>query len=307
MRLDRREMAGDTLSALLEWELTLHLGRRPYERREGGSNHRNGSCPRRFTMKGIGEVEIKVPRERQGTFKTAVSPKGRQYEEALAQDLSMLFLAGLSSRSLAMLSRRLVGRKLSHTEISNANKGLHDAVEKWRTRDLSQEHIQFLFIQPKQQAKDFRPHPRGQNLCQNSHIVRLYHTIAWFYHTFLIRSAAPDVPCAIITQADLEEEVEEPVPKAQPYDNGHLESFHGSLREELLDAELFHTSREAQSKVENWLGWYNGERPHQSLGYATPQECWQAIPPEAPDIYGPPPPPGRLAERSHDRVNPTLS
>lgn len=146
MRLDLREMAGDTLTALMEWELTLHLGRKPYERRAGASNHGNGSYPRRFTMKGMGEVEIKVPRDRQGTFKTAVLTKGRQYEDTLAQDLSMLFLAGLSSRSLAMISRRLLGRKLSHTEVSNANKGLDEAVEKWRTRDLSQEQIQYLFV-----------------------------------------------------------------------------------------------------------------------------------------------------------------
>jgi putative transposase len=100
---------------------------------------------------------------------------------------------------------------------------------------------------------------------------------------------------------------DEPVPKAQPYDNGHLESFNGSLRDELLDAELFHTLVEAQTKVESWLGWYNGERPHQSLGYATPIECWEAAPPGAPDICGPPPPAGRLAERSHVCVIPTLS
>lgn len=146
MRLDFREMAGDTLTAMMEWELTVHLGRKPYERREGESNHRNGSYPRRFTMKGIGEVEIKVPRDRQGTFKTSVLPKGRQYEDTIAQDLSMLYLAGLSSRSLAMISRRLLGRKLSHAEVSNANKGLNKAVEKWRTRDLSQEQIQYLFV-----------------------------------------------------------------------------------------------------------------------------------------------------------------
>jgi transposase InsO family protein len=46
---------------------------------------------------------------------------------------------------------------------------------------------------------------------------------------------------------------DEPVPKAQPYDNGHLESFNGSLRDELLDAELFHSLGEARTKVESWL------------------------------------------------------
>jgi len=55
------------------------------------------------------------------------------------------------------------------------------------------------------------------------------------------------------------------------------------------------------------LVWYNGERPHQGLGYATPRECWEAALPGAPDNCGPPPPAGRLAERSHVGVNPTLS
>ncbi|MFA5111509.1 MAG: IS256 family transposase, partial [Desulfobaccales bacterium] len=143
---DFKEIAGNYLTALMEWELTIHLGRNRYERRLGTSNHRNGSYPRHFTIKGIGEVEVKVPRDRQGTFQTAVLPKGRQYEEAIAHDLSMMFLAGLSTRTLSMLSRRLIGRSLSHTEISQANVELTEAVERWRTRDLSQEQIQYLFV-----------------------------------------------------------------------------------------------------------------------------------------------------------------
>ncbi len=146
MRLDFKEIAGNYLTALMEWELTIHLGRNRYERRQGTSNHRNGSYPRHFTVKGIGEVEVKVPRDRQGTFQTAVLPKSRQYEEAIAHDLSLMFLAGLSTRTLSMLSRRLIGRSLSHTEISQANAELTDAVERWRTRDLSGEQIQYLFV-----------------------------------------------------------------------------------------------------------------------------------------------------------------
>ncbi len=130
MRLDLRGMGGDSVTVLMEWELTIQAGWEDYERLERESNHRNGSGPRPFTLKGIGEVAVKVLRDRQGTFKTAVLPRGRQYEDAVAQELSMLFLAGLSSRSLAMISRRLVGRKLSHTEITNANKGLNEAEDK---------------------------------------------------------------------------------------------------------------------------------------------------------------------------------
>lgn len=146
MRLNLKEIAGNYLTGLMEWELTIHLGRKRYERRQGRVNHRNGSYPRHFTIKGVGEVEVKVPRDRQGSFQTAVLPKSRQYEETLAQDLSMMFLGGLSTRTLSMLSRRLIGRRLSHTEISQATVELTDAVERWRTRDLSQEQIQYLFV-----------------------------------------------------------------------------------------------------------------------------------------------------------------
>ncbi len=45
-----------------------------------------------------------------------------------------------------MISKRLVGRKISHTEISNAAQELTDAVEEWRQRDLSPEPIKYLFI-----------------------------------------------------------------------------------------------------------------------------------------------------------------
>lgn len=97
------------------------------------------------------------------------------------------------------------------------------------------------------------------------------------------------------------------MPQAQPYDNGHLESFNGSLQEELWEAELFHILAEARSKAESWLDWYNGQCPLQSLGYATHQECWRAGPTGAPDIFGPPPPIGRLVNCTHVNVNPTLS
>ncbi|MGD9032499.1 MAG: IS256 family transposase [Desulfobacteraceae bacterium] len=146
MRLDIRKIAGDYLSALMASELSAHLGRGRYERCKVEFNHRNGSYPRKFTIKGIGEVGVKVPRDRNATFKTTVLPSRKQYEEAVGQDLSIMFLAGISTRSLSMISKHLIGRKISHTEISNANKELTEAVERWRSRDLCNEPIKYLFI-----------------------------------------------------------------------------------------------------------------------------------------------------------------
>lgn len=146
IRADVRETVGHYLSELMDGELTHFLGRDPYERCEGQSNHRNGSYGRGFTLKGIGEVSVKVPRDRKGEFKTEVIPRSKQYEDEIRQDLCAMFLAGISTRTLSMMSRRLIGRRISPSEISKASKELTNAVEEWRERDLSGESFKYIIV-----------------------------------------------------------------------------------------------------------------------------------------------------------------
>jgi putative transposase len=146
IRVEIRENVGQYLSKLMDMERTQFLGRERYEHGQGEVNHRNGSYPRNFTLKGIGEVQVEVPRDRKGEFETQVIPRSKRYEDELRQDLSLMFLTGMSTRTLSMMSERLIGRKISASEVSNANKELIGAVEKWRTRDLSGEPIKYVFL-----------------------------------------------------------------------------------------------------------------------------------------------------------------
>ncbi len=146
IRLDIREVVGKYLTEMMNAELTHYLGREPYVRVIGNANHRNGSYGRGFALKGVGEVRVDIPRDRNGEFKTSIIPRSKQYEEEIARDFSILFLAGVSTRSLSMISERLIGRRISPTEISSASSDLNGAVEAWRRRDLSQEPVKYLFI-----------------------------------------------------------------------------------------------------------------------------------------------------------------
>lgn len=137
---------GEYLTNLMKSELTHILGREKYERSKGQINHRNGSYHRDFCIKGIGEVAVKVPRDRKGEYQTQVLPRGRRYENRITEDLSIMYLTGISTRTLSMLSKRLIGRDISHEEVSKANRELTEGVEKWRNRDLSQEKIKYIFI-----------------------------------------------------------------------------------------------------------------------------------------------------------------
>jgi putative transposase len=57
-----------------------------------------------------------------------------------------MFLAGLSTRTMALMSERLIGRRISATEVSKSNKVLIRAVEVWTERDLSEESIKYIII-----------------------------------------------------------------------------------------------------------------------------------------------------------------
>ena len=147
IRYNVRESVGRYLSELMEAELTFYIGRERYERSGGGEvNYRNGGYNRRFTLKGIGAVVVNVPRDRSSKFKTSVLPRSRQYEDQIREDMGLMFLTGVSTRTLSLISHRLLGRSLSHNEVSKANLALTEGVEKWRNRDLSKELVKYMFL-----------------------------------------------------------------------------------------------------------------------------------------------------------------
>ena len=55
-----------------------------------------------------------------------------------------------------------------------------------------------------------------------------------------------------------------------PWENSYSESFNGSLRDELLNGEIFCSLAEVRVLFEAWRRHYNTVRPHSSLGYRPP-------------------------------------
>jgi putative transposase len=55
-----------------------------------------------------------------------------------------------------------------------------------------------------------------------------------------------------------------------PWENGYNERFNGTLRRDVLNAEWFATTRQAQAVISQWLRQYNHVRPHHALGMRPP-------------------------------------
>jgi putative transposase len=60
------------------------------------------------------------------------------------------------------------------------------------------------------------------------------------------------------------------IQKGKPYQNGYMERFNRSFREDVLDAYCFSRIRDAQAMAHAWMWIYNNQRPHSSLGYVPP-------------------------------------
>ena len=63
----------------------------------------------------------------------------------------------------------------------------------------------------------------------------------------------------------------------KPQQNAFIESFNGSLRDELLNEEIFDTLDDARRKLALWRYDYNALRPHSSLGNQTPHEARRTL------------------------------
>src|SRR5262249_37488071 len=94
----------------------------------------------------IGSMTMRVPRDRKGTYESRIVPASRRYDEALERDLAALHLAGISTRMLSILSGRVLGVKLSMTEVSNALQTLVPAARTFLERPLGTRRWIYLYI-----------------------------------------------------------------------------------------------------------------------------------------------------------------
>lgn len=127
-----------TLEQMLEAELSEHLGYEPYEASGRNSgNSRNGFYDKKVRSSGNGDVRIRVPRDRQGSFEPKIVPKYGSNTNELEEKILGLYARGVSTRDIQDTLTELYGVEISPSTVSKITEKVWDLVEEWQSRPLA--------------------------------------------------------------------------------------------------------------------------------------------------------------------------
>ena len=129
------------LEQTMKAELALFLGQESEL-----DNKRNGYRVREFGIKGVGVLQLRVPRDRAGRFQSKIVPAQRHYDEAIERDLALLHLAGISTRMLAYISKQVLGVRVSHEEVHRSLDTLLPGAKRFLERPLNGRTFVYLYL-----------------------------------------------------------------------------------------------------------------------------------------------------------------
>ena len=143
-RADGVELTGDDglLTALvrkvlqtgLEVEMSDHLGYEPHAvAGRGSGNSRNGSYPKTVTTE-VGQVELRVPRDRNGSFDPVTVPKGQRRLDGFASNVLALYAKGMTTGDIQSYLGDVYGTEISRDTISRITDAVIEDMIGWQNR-----------------------------------------------------------------------------------------------------------------------------------------------------------------------------
>ena len=121
--------------ALMELEVTQHLGAERHERTEEREGCRNGYRERAWDTR-VGSVALRVPRVRDGGYFPALLEPRTRAERALVAVVQEAYVEGVSVRRVDDLVKALGLSGISKSQVSRLCAGLDAEVERFRSRPL---------------------------------------------------------------------------------------------------------------------------------------------------------------------------
>ena len=131
-----RDLFASTMQEVLEVELETELGYAKHDaKNKATENSRNGHSRKTLTSE-YGEVELAMPRDRQGEFEPEIIKKHQRKTTGVEEQIVALYARGVSTRDIQSHLQNLYGVEVSPTLISNVTDKLVPLIQEWQNRPL---------------------------------------------------------------------------------------------------------------------------------------------------------------------------
>lgn len=132
-----RPLVQEVIQQVLEAEMDEALGAGKSERTAGRLGYRSGYYGRTLVTR-VGKLELRVPQDRQGRFRTEVFERYQRSEKALVGALTEMYVQGVSTRKVKAITEELCGHEVSAATVSRMNQTLDAELEKFAKRQLEE-------------------------------------------------------------------------------------------------------------------------------------------------------------------------
>jgi transposase-like protein len=129
----------------MERERTEYINAEDYERTDNRVTSRNGYYDRAYLTR-VGNLELKVPRTRDGKFSPSIFEKYQRNEKALLASMLEMYVSGVSTRKVTNIIEELCGKSVSKSFVSSLTKELDEMVEAWRNSSLEGTCYPYLMV-----------------------------------------------------------------------------------------------------------------------------------------------------------------
>jgi putative transposase len=130
-----RPLIREVLQQVMEAEMDEALGAEKGERTSNRVGYRSGYYGRTLVTR-VGKLELRVPQDRQGRFRTEIFERYQRSEKALVSALTEMYVQGVSTRKVKAVTEELCGHEFSASTISRMNQSLDKELDEFAQRRL---------------------------------------------------------------------------------------------------------------------------------------------------------------------------
>ena len=138
-----RALLETTVQQVLEAEMEDTLGATKSERTGERRGYRSGYYGRKLTTR-VGTLELQVPQDRGGLFRTEVFGRYQRSEKALLLALAEMYVQGVSTRKVRAVTEELCGHGFSASTVSSITVQLDAELARFMTRPLTEEYAYLI-------------------------------------------------------------------------------------------------------------------------------------------------------------------